>query len=241
VALALAAQTAEHEYVGTRCGIMDQYVCALGQAEHALLIDCRTFDSRPVPLSLGDRRLVVCDTRVRHELASSEYNQRRGDCERGVALLASALGDIRALRDVSEEQLRVHGPLLPELIHRRCRHVVRENARTLAAAEALELRNFEQLGELMTASHRSLRDDYEVSCPELDLAVETALSVSGVLGSRMTGGGFGGCTVSLVEGHAVEKLSAALLQRFSRDLAIDVQVFATRACQGVREDFHTIP
>jgi galactokinase len=235
LALALAAQTAEHDYVGTRCGIMDQYISALALSDQALLVDCRSLEARPVPLTLGTRRIVVCDTRVRHALASSEYNRRRSECEQGVALLAAFLPSITALRDVSESQLSEHASALPPVVLRRCRHVVSENARTLQAVQALERGDLSELGALMTASHRSLRDDYEVSCPELDLAVDTALAVPGVYGARMTGGGFGGCSVSLVEAEAVPRLFERLAARFDTELGTKVGLFATLAYEGVRE------
>ena len=235
LSLALSAQRAEHDYVGTRCGIMDQYISASALPEHALLIDCRSLESRPVPMMLGSRRIVICDTRVRHELASSEYNLRRSECEEGVSLLSRALPGISALRDVTEEDLARHGAALPPVIARRCRHVVSENARTLAAADALAAQDFERLGALMTASHRSLRDDYQVSCPELDFAVDTALSVSGVYGSRMTGGGFGGCTVTVADAEAVSQVSERMKERFERELGRGVSVFSTTAREGARE------
>jgi galactokinase len=235
LALALAAQAAEHDYVGTRCGIMDQYISALALSDQALLVDCRSLEARPVPLTLGTRRIVVCDTRVRHALASSEYNRRRSECEQGVALLAAFSPSITALRDVSESQLNEHASAMPPNVLRRCRHVVTENARTLRAVQALERGDLSELGALMTASHTSLRDDYEVSCPELDLAVDTALAIPGVYGARMTGGGFGGCTVSLVEAEAVPRLFERLAARFDSELSTEVGLFATLAYEGVRE------
>jgi galactokinase len=233
--LALAAQAAEHEYVGTLCGIMDQYICALAEPESALLIDCRSLESRTVPLALGERRIVICDTRVRHELASSEYNVRRAECERGAALLASLAPGIRSLRDVSGMLLAEHSPALSEVTLKRCRHVVSENTRTLTAAQALENGDFLRFGALMSASHASLRDDYEVSCAELDFAVESALSVPGVYGSRMTGGGFGGCTVTLVDESSIPSLIDRIGEGFRREYGTEVTLFATTAGGGVRE------
>lgn len=231
--LALAGQAAEHEYVGTLCGIMDQYISALGVSGQALLIDCRSLEPRAVPLS--GATIVVCDTRVKHQLASSEYNKRHAECRAGVEGLKSALPGIVALRDVSVPDLERHGHLLPELVRRRCRHVVSENARTLAAASALEQGDFTAMGELMVASHRSLQHDFEVSCVELDLAVDAALSVPGVYGSRMTGGGFGGCTVTLVETRAVPALLDAVRDRFVAAFRAEPELFPTTACEGARE------
>jgi galactokinase len=233
--LALAGQAAEHEYVGTLCGIMDQYISALGVAGHALLIDCRSLEPRAVPFSSRELCLVVCDTRVKHQLASSEYNRRHAECRAGVEGLSAVLPHIRALRDVSSAELERHGHLLPEVVRRRCRHVVSENERTLAAASALERGDFVALGALMVASHRSLQHDFEVSCRELDVSVEVAMSIPGVHGARMTGGGFGGCTVSLVELRAVPELIAALRAAFAAQFGTEPEVFPTTACEGARE------
>jgi galactokinase len=236
VQLALAGQAAEHHYVGTLCGIMDQYVAALGQKGKALLIDCRSLEFKPIALELGSACVLICDTRIRHELSSSAYNERRRQCEAGVVLIAADLPGVRALRDVSESELERVAPHLPELISRRCRHVVSENARTLAAARYLESGQLARLGELMSASHASLRDDYEVSCPELDEAVAAACIEPGVYGSRMTGGGFGGCTVSVLERSALDRVTSAIRERLRSRFAIVPQFFATEACDGVREE-----
>ncbi|MEP7219068.1 MAG: galactokinase [Bacteroidota bacterium] len=198
VKMALIGQQAEHQYVGTMCGIMDQYVAALGEAGHALLIDCRSLEYTPIAIDTSDIAIAICDTGVKHSLASSEYNTRRRECERGVGILREWLPGITALRDVTMEQLELHRDKLPEPIRSRCRHVITENARTRAASEALLHRDFATMGRLMAESHRSLRDDYEVSCMELDLMVELAAAVDGTVGARMTGGGFGGSTVNIV-------------------------------------------
>jgi galactokinase len=236
VKLALAGQAAEHEYVGTRCGIMDQYIAALGLARHALLVDCRSLEFRSVQLALGSACILICDTRVKHELATSAYNERRKQCEDGVAWIAKELPAVRALRDVSVSELEGLGRPLPPLIERRCRHVVTENARTLQAAQALEAGQLTELGALMFASHASLRDDYEVSCPELDEAVAAAASEAGVYGSRMTGGGFGGCTVTVLERDAVARVSDTIGKRLSARFGAVPQFFATVACHGACEE-----
>jgi len=236
VLLARAGQTAEHTYVGTLCGIMDQYIAALGRDAHALLIDCRSLDFKPVALELGTACVLICDTRVKHELSSSAYNERRHQCEAGVAALARELPEVRALRDVSLSAFEAHAARLPEVIRKRCRHVVTENARTLAAARALEAGALGTLGELMAASHASLRDDYQVSCDELDEAVFVASAEVGVYGSRMTGGGFGGCTVTVLERDAVPRVIEAILRRFQARFGAVPQFFATHACAGAREE-----
>jgi galactokinase len=235
VGLALAGQTAEHTYVGTMCGIMDQLIAALGRAGHALLIDCRHLEPSLVPLALGGARIVIVDTRVKHDLATSAYNQRRAECERGVELLRAALPGVRALRDVSPGDLARHGDLLPEPVRRRCRHVVGENARTVAAADALRRGDLATVGRLMAASHVSLRDDHEVSCAELDLLAELAATTAGVIGGRMTGGGFGGCTVNLVEAEAIERFAALAGARFTARFGRPPEVFVSDASDGARE------
>ncbi|HEX6765283.1 MAG TPA: galactokinase, partial [Polyangiaceae bacterium] len=236
VTLALAGQAAEHEYVGTLCGIMDQYIAALGVERHALLVDCRSLEATRVPMALPGAKLVVIDTTVKHELASSAYNERRAQCEEAVRLLQPALPGISALRDVSVDAFEQHANLLPETVKRRARHVVTENARTLEAVGALRRGDLGAFGMLMKSSHVSLRDDYEVSCPELDLAVEEALSVPGVYGARMTGGGFGGCAIALVREEAASELGTrvtrALAERFGRA----ARSFVTAAADGARED-----
>jgi galactokinase len=235
VALALAAQAAEHDYVGIRCGVMDSMISALGAADSALLIDCRSLEATAVPLALADHVIVVCDTRVTHDLASSSYNDRRAECEHGVDIIRRRAPAVRALRDVSLadfEQLAVD---LPEPVRRRCRHVVGENARTQDAAAALRAGDLVRFGRLMGESHRSLRDDYQVSCPELDLLAEVAVATPGVLGGRMTGGGFGGCTVTLVERAAEERFLTAACGVFERRFGRRPATFSSRAAGGARE------
>jgi galactokinase len=209
VALSRWCRSAENDFVGMRCGIMDQLVSCCGVSGHLVLIDCRSLAMRPLRLD-PSVSLVVCNTMVHHELASGEYNIRRRECEEGVALLSRSLGEVAALRDVTPEDLERHADLLPEPILRRARHVVSENARVLEAVAALESGDLARCGQLMSRSHESLRNDYEVSCAELDLMVALASSVPGVLGSRMTGGGFGGCTVSLVEAEAVDRFTESV-------------------------------
>jgi galactokinase len=206
-------QRAEHEYVGTRCGIMDQFIAVFGQSGHALMLDCRTLDSESLTIP-ANARLVICNSMVKHNLAGGEYNNRRADCETGVSILRKSLPQVRALRDVTLAQLEAHRKELPEVVYRRCRHVISENQRVLDAASALRSGDLDGFGQLMYASHRSLRDDYEVSCSELDLLVEIASKGQGVYGSRMTGGGFGGCTITLVESGAVEEFQETISRKY---------------------------
>ncbi len=235
VALALAGQRAEHEYVGTKSGIMDQFIAAMGEENHALLIDCRTLAATPIPFDTSRVELVICNTGVKHRLASSAYNQRREECERGVELLREALPNIRALRDVSVEDFQKYEYLLPEVIRRRCRHVVTEDTRTLAAVEALRADDLPRMGQLMYESHASLRDDYEVSCAELDELVEGARSVEGVAGARMTGGGFGGCTVNLVARDHLKDFRNQVTHSYNEAFHTNPDIYVSEACDGASE------
>ncbi|SJZ92243.1 galactokinase [Consotaella salsifontis] len=232
--LAKLCQKAENEFVGMRCGIMDQFISCCGVAGHALLIDCRSLSTRTVAIPQGTR-IVICNSMVHHELASGEYNLRRQDCERGVELLKPAMGEITALRDVSPEALEAHRDLLPETTYRRCRHVVSENARVLAAVDALASDDPWRFGQLMVESHASMKDDYEITCPEIDQLVEIALAQRGVYGSRMTGGGFGGCTVSLVADEAAEDFERALVEGYHAATGITPPIYDCVAGPGVRE------
>jgi galactokinase len=235
LALALIGQEAEHNYVGIKCGIMDQYVAAFGRRHNALLIDCRSLQSQVIPLRLDNYQIVVCDSHVKHELASSEYNQRRSECEDGVKLLQKAMPSIQALRDVGMSDFNRHQSLLPRTVRQRCRHVVTENERTLAAAEALKSGNLTEMGRLMTASHASLKNDYQVSCPELDLLVDSALRIEGVLGARLTGGGFGGCTVNLVHRESINLFRNRIAGEYERVFSKTPSIYIFEASDGARE------
>ncbi len=230
--LALLAQGAEQSFVGMQCGIMDQFMAALGRAGHALLLDCRDLSYRPIPIP-PRVRVVVCDSGVRHSLVGSEYNERRAACEQAVQLLRARLPRIAALRDVTPAQLEANADLLPPVVHRRARHVVSEIERTLAAAAALERGDLAGFGALMDASHASLRDDYEVSTPELDTLVEIARRLPGCYGSRLTGGGFGGSTVSLVEEGAVDRFAADLVAGYRARVGREAHVLVCTPSEGV--------
>jgi galactokinase len=235
LSLALAGQRAEHKHVGIHCGIMDQFTAVHALKEHAILLDCRSLDANLIPLNLQDCKIVICDTRVRHQLAYSEYNQRRQDCEKGVRLLRTALPEIRALRDVSLSELEANRSFLPESILRRCTHVIGENSRTLKAAECLAHGDLAGMGELMCESHRSLRNNYEVSCPELDRLVESAENQPGVLGARMTGGGFGGCTVNLVEDSRISSFRECTIREYHAVFNLVPNVSVVEAASGAEE------
>jgi len=232
--LALMCQRAENEYVGMRCGIMDQMTAVAGEEGHAVLLDCRSLEVEliPVPERLV---LVVADTRVRRDLVSSEYNIRRSQCEEAAKLLADLLGkEVRALRDVSVEEWEGVKGRMPELLRRRAEHVITENERVLRAVEALKEGNLPRLGVLMNESHESLRAKYEVSCEELDALVRIARSVDGVYGARLVGAGFGGCIIAAARPEAVDPLKAALEEGYYRPRGLEPAVYAVRPSAGAR-------
>ncbi len=231
LSLARLCQQAENEFVGMRCGIMDQFISCYGGAGKALILDCRSLESRLLPIP-EDVRLVICNTMVKHELGSSEYNTRRADCEAGVRHFAKVLPDIHALRDVTVDDLKRCGSDLNETIYKRCRHVITENARVLEAAAALERDDLNRVGGLMAESHRSLRDDYEVSCVELDTMVDLATPIEGVFGARMTGGGFGGCTINLVKADGVGEFRRTVASRYAQETGLAPEIFVCSTSDG---------
>lgn len=229
---ALLAQKAEHAFAGVPCGIMDQAIAALAQAGHALLLDCRSLETKSVPLRDTTLTVLIANTNVRHELTGGEYAQRRSQCESA----ARKLG-LRSLRDATKAQLEANRSKLDRVELSRASHVVSEIARTVEAAEAAERADWQRFGQLMFQSHASLRDDYEVSCEELDVLVDLAsdmMATGSVIGSRMTGGGFGGCTVSLVSTDAVGTVSDALAHGYKKRTGIEATIFATRPAAGAR-------
>ncbi len=236
VNLALTAQQAEQEFTGTQCGVMDQFIACLGIENFALKIDCRSLEYEAVPINLSEARVVIVNSMIKHDLAAGEYNQRRAECEEAVRRLSGHLPGIRSLRDVELEEFDQWADALPEIIRRRANHVITENARTLAAVEALKLGNLAQFGKLMNASHESLREDYQVSCRELDLLVEIAGRCEGVYGARMTGGGFGGCTVNLVQAESVENFIAEITEAYEWVTKTKPDCHVCLASGGAREE-----
>jgi galactokinase len=233
----LLCQRAENQFVGVNCGIMDQFISVMGQCDQALFLDCRSLDFELVPLHLksvaeDDVKIVVCNTKVKRELAGSEYNKRRAECERGVDLLKGFLPNIAALRDVSVEDFNKYADHLPPVTQQRCGYVIAENARVLASIAALRSGNLGRFGELMQASHAGLRDEYEVSSAELDAMVEIALSMDGIIGARMTGAGFGGCTVNLVYESAVETFIQAMELRYPQRTGIQPEIYVCNVEAG---------
>jgi galactokinase len=232
--VAKLCQQAENNFVGARVGIMDQFVSCMGKVGHALLLDCRSLEFQLVPIPAGIR-LVVCNTMVKHDLATGAYNTRREECEEGVRYFTKWDPAIRSLRDVSVELLDQHVLNLPVTIAKRCSHVVRENQRTLDTSLALAQEDLARVGRSMRESHDSLRDLYEVSCRELDTMVEAAEGLPGFLGGRMTGGGFGGCTVNLVREDSAEDFAKQIAGRYRQAIGIDPQVYLCTAEDGAGE------
>jgi galactokinase len=230
--VALLCQKAEHEYAGVPVGIMDQTIVAAGKAGHAMLLDCRDLSRQYVPLDTRELRVVIVNSMVKHELSEGEYGKRRQQCAEAVRFFQREDPEVKALRDVSLPEVEGARAKLPDVIFRRARHIVTENARTTQAATQLGHHNYEDFGTLMGESHASLRDDYEVSAPELDFLVEQAMTVRGVYGARMTGGGFGGCIVALAQPRAVDPLREHLKRVYPERFRKEPAVFATVATAG---------
>lgn len=230
VTKALLCQKAEHEFAKMPCGIMDQFISAMGKRDHLMLLDCRDYTTRLVPFTAPDLSILIVNTCVKHQLSGSEYPERRASCHDSAAILGVA-----SLRDLTMDQLLAGRDRLTDLQFRRVRHVVGEIARTTAAADALVAGQFELLGQLMYQSHDSLRDDFEVSCPELDVVVEICRELGqegGVFGARMTGGGFGGCAVALVRSDRTDALIPAIRDRYRARTGIEPELFVTRPAEG---------
>ncbi len=229
--LAKNCQQAENQYVGVNCGLMDQFASAHGVALHALWFDTLHLEWRPLPLPPGTA-VVVADSGVRRELAASAYNDRRAACEKAVELLKTRVPGIQSLRDVSPRQLEENRKVLPDEVYRRAKHVVEEMDRVNQAMEYLLKDDARQFGQLMFAGHQSLKDLYEVSCPELDALVEIAAGLPGCLGARLTGAGFGGCTVNLVEADLADEFIAALKQGYLQKTRREAEVYKCQASRG---------
>jgi len=232
MALARLCQRAENEHVGVRCGLMDQFASSLGQHGRAMLLDCRSLEYRPVELPTADHVLVVCDTNVPRRLEASEYNTRRDQCEAAAAAIADAEPGVRSLRDVDPAMLARHADRLAPELRMRAEHIVGENDRVLRTIDALATGTLPAVGELFAASHASLRDRFEVSSPELDAMVEIATAVPGVVAARMTGAGFGGCTVNLVRRDAVDALREAVERDYPARTGRTPRVLAVEAADG---------
>ena len=231
--LALLGQKAENQYVGVHCGVMDQFASACGVEDKLLLLDCRSLEWRTLPIP-ENIAIIIADTSVRRKLTTSGYNERRRSCEEAVSILSRNLPGIKALRDVSLEDFNRLGSQLPVSVEKRARHVVEEVERSRRGVQFLEQGNIHEFGKIMSACHNSLRDLYEVSIPELNTLVEIALGLPGCLGARLTGAGFGGCTVNLVEKGSAQTFAAELAARYQQVTNLKPEIYICRASQGAR-------
>jgi galactokinase len=230
--MALLCQQTEHRFCGVKCGIMDQFVSLHAERGKAVYIDCRDLRHELLPCAFADARFVVCDTRVKHELASSEYNKRRAQCEEAAHILAEFIPGVQSLRDVNVYQFKAYQERVPEPMRKRARHVITENQRVLAARQAMLRNRPLELGILMDASHDSLDEDYEVTSPELNLLVRLARDCKGVYGSRMTGGGFGGCTVTLIDANKVDGFCETVRTGYRAQSNIEPHIYVVQPEQG---------
>ena len=230
-AIALLCQQAENQFIGARCGIMDQFISVHGSKNHALRLDCRTLEYRLLPIP-PDTKLVICNTMVSHSHSGGEYNDRRAECEAAAHYFAERVPGVKSLRDVTMDDFeKLSGGLSP-VVRKRCRHVLTENMRVLQAAEALQAGDLNLFGRLMASSHASLRDDFNVSSPELDLMVQLAENRPGVYGSRMTGGGFGGCTINLVHENHVDDFKRAVSEGYKQQIGRQPEIYVSSAADG---------
>jgi galactokinase len=231
--LARLAQRAENNFVGMNCGIMDMFASLMGRAQHAMRLDCRSLDTAYFNIQSNDHCFILCNSGVKHQLVDSEYNTRRRECEEGVAILKTAYPGITHLRDVDEAMLTSEQKNLPERVYRRCRFVVEENRRVLDACAALENGDSEGLGRLLSASHRGLQYEYEVTCPETDFLADCAQQHPAVQGARQMGGGFGGCTLNLVERGAVKAFQEWMGARYRENTQRDLICYQVEITDGV--------
>ncbi len=211
------SQLAEHEFVGVKCGIMDQFSSMMGKKDHALKLDCRSLEYALYPVDFGEYQIVLLNSNVEHNLASSEYNVRRNQCEEGVSLMKQTFPEIDSLRDVDVTMLKTCKNVLSEVVYKRCKYIIEENQRVNDFVEALSTRNFSLCGKILFTAHEAMRTEYEITCPEIDLLVDLAKGQPGILGSRMMGGGFGGCTLNLIHSEHtedfIEKMSGVYQER----------------------------
>ena len=230
--MALIGQKAENKFVGVNTGIMDQFVSRLGKKDHALFLDCRTLKYEQLPLDTSKVKIVVCNTMKPRGLVDSEYDLRRSQCEEGVKLLSQWIPNVKALRDVTSEDLKKYGDRLPKAVYKRAKHVISENERGLKCKEVLNAGDFVEFGKLMNASHDSARDDYEVSCPELEAMVEVGRNAPGALSCRLAGAGFGGCAVSLVKDEYVDKFVDTVKVEYKKKTGLAPALYVCTAEDG---------
>lgn len=238
--LALLGQRTEHTFAGVKTGIMDQFASLHGKEEHLMKLDCRSMEYEYIPFHYHDHKIVLVNTMVKHSLASSEYNTRRHECEEGVAILKKHYPEIKSLRDVDIEMLDKHKDELPEVIYKRCGYVINENNRLLRGCEVLQAGDLRAFGQLMYQSHEGLSKYYEVSCPELDFLAEQAKGMDYVAGARMMGGGFGGCTINLVQVSAIDKFTALMQQRYENEFGRTPEVYVMQIEDGAKRISNTL-
>jgi galactokinase len=233
--IAKICQKAENEFVGMNCGIMDQFIACFGKKDQALLLDCRSLDFELIPISVENARIIVCNTMVKHELGSSEYNKRRKECEEGVNILKNKFPEINSLRDADINKFNDVESEMTETVKKRCRHIITENDRVMQSIEYLKKKDMSNFGLMLNGSHDSLRDDYEVSCKELDIMVNIARNIDGVYGARVTGGGFGGCTVNLVEVDKSENFINEIKKQYYKETNLQPDVYMFVPSEGAKE------
>jgi galactokinase len=232
--VALWCVEAENDFVGVNCGIMDQFASKLSKKDHALFIDCRDYSYQYIPFHINGYKVLLINSKVKRALFSTEYNIRRAECEKAVSILKSLYPDIESLRDVTINHLKDSKGRLDKRLFKRARHVISENERVITARLALENDDLPKLGHLLVQSHESLRDDYEVSCPELDFLVDTALSIRGVLGGRMMGGGFGGSTINIVKEDCLENITGEIQSNYKKRFDLTPEFYICDAADGAK-------
>ena len=238
IEMAVISQRAEHNFIGVKCGIMDQFASAMGKADHAVYLNCATLEYEHIPLNIKDCSIVLTNTNVKHSLGSSKYNERRAECEEGLNALKTVLPDITQLADVTIEQFEKYKEVIKnETTRKRIKHVVCECDRVKKSAEAMKSNNIVLFGQYMNESHDSLQYDYEVTCPELDFVADMGRKIDGVLGIRMTGAGFGGCTVAIIKNNAVDKFVERIGILFEERFGHKPSLYITNIGDGGREIF----
>ena len=230
--LILISQWAEHNYAGVKCGIMDQFSSMMGQEGKAFVLDCRSLEYRYFPVDLSDASIVLCDSMVKHSLASSEYNTRRSECEQGVSIIRRYYPQVKALRDVTLNMIEDCKAELPEKVYHRCVYVVQENKRVLDASKDLEEGDLVSFGKKMYETHDGLSNQYEVSCEELDFLVEESKKIDGVIGARMMGGGFGGCTINLVRKAKTAAFISRMTESYHDKYQVDMRAYIVSIKDG---------
>ncbi len=230
--LILMAQKAEHEYAGVMCGIMDQFASIFGKKNHVMKLDCRSLDYEHYPFTTSDADIILCDTKVKHSLASSEYNIRRAECEKGVEIIQHKYSHIQSLRDVKPQMLEEVKTLMDQNVYLRCHYVIHEILRVENACQALLRNDFTTFGKLMYETHHGLSKEYGVSCRELDILVDIALRDTQMLGSRMMGGGFGGCTINLVRKEGTKKFISTVEKEYKKKTNIETEIYRVKIADG---------